>query len=240
MNIIQKSLILGAQGAVIIILAYLIALSEIELSINIPAVVAPTSSVAKLAEQKPDISLAEVISTSSPVMAKMKTELLDCMESATTSLVYVAPHPFVEPIKAEMTANLKIKGLDDAGFCHIDQEIVKTTMFLTPEDKQAALAAEGGMTEADIEQMLGAMNEEYVGMPVVVSDCYGTAENLFAYFQALEQGGGVGNVSSSFSTSEGSINVMEDYQVTCVTPLMIVEEEGEASSTEEVLAVPED
>lgn len=236
MNTIQKSLVLGGMGAVVIILSYLIALSEIELSINIPAMVAPTSISEKRVAPESVNQVIEETGTSSPIVTKIKAELLACTELTETVLTYIAPHPFIEPIKAEMVANLKVKGLDDVGFCHVDQEIVKTTMFLTPEDRQAVIR-EDGATEADIEKMLGEINQEYQGMPAIVSDCYGSAENLFSYFQALEKGDGVGKVTASFSSNEGSINVMEDYQVTCVTPLVIVAEE--ASSSEEIIMTPE-
>ena len=241
MNTIQKSLVLGGMGAVIIILSYLIALLEIELSINIPAMVAPTS----ISEKRvvPESSVDQVVeetATSSPMITKIKNELLACTESVTATLIYVAPHPFIDPMKAEMTVNLEIKGLDDAGFCHVDQEMVKTTIFLLPEDRQAIMDEEG-VTESDVEQMLSEINEGYIGMPTIISDCYGAPNNLLAYFQALEEGGGVGNVSTSFSSNDGSVNVMEDYQVTCVTPLVFVDaEEEESSSTEDIIVVPAD
>ena len=242
MNIIQKSLILGAQGAVIIILAYLIALSEIELSINIPAMVAPTSSVVKVSAEKAVVSTEEEISTSSPIISKIKKELLACTESTETIFSYVAPLPFVAWMKADITTSFKIKGLDEVGFCHVEQETIKLLVTLTPEDRQAMLAEEA-VTEEEIDNMLREMNQEYQEIPDMVTDCYGAAENLLAYFQTLEEGGSVGGVSIHLSTRDGSIQTMKDYEVTCVTPGVVIvstKKQEEASSTDEVLDIEEE
>lgn len=219
MNIIQKSLILGAQGAAIIILAYLIALSEIELSINIPAMVAPTSSVVKVSAEKTVAKqdVGNLVFCDS--FACLSDNLGTCREN---SIIQVAlkenlpnmadPGSEAEGGEAknftiDYKAIFKVNGLNDLGQC-----VVAQVLF----DSRAGV--EGGTTdnspESKVLQLLDFFMSSTAGASAV---CSGQGSDISAYFHDMIFDIETGGEKMEFIETETGSKVVYDNKVTCLS-----------------------
>ena len=128
MNTIQKSLVLGGMGAVIIILSYLIALSEIELSINIPAMVAPTSISEKrvVPENSAELILEDSIKGDMVFCDSfvcLTSALESCEKNRIIKLTLKEELKEVENVMVDYNAIFKINGVDDLGNCVVNQAV---------------------------------------------------------------------------------------------------------------------
>lgn len=203
MNVIQKSLVLGGLGAIIIILSYLVALSEIELSINIPAMVAPTSFVEKAGEKKTvekffvrgDIVFCDSFSCLTEALEKCKKD----------RLIKVALQEELkggENVMIDYNAIFKINGLDDFNNCVVNQAVFDTNTI-------ASATSSALLTNTLDSYMISVANASAI--------CTGQGTDLSVYFHDS-----IFDINNSMeklvvsATETGSKLVYED-KVTCIT-----------------------